>query len=197
MQLVVSRYNENVEWTKQFPNVIIYNKGEPLSSDYNEIRLLNVGREAHTFYYHIYTNYDNLHDNIIFVQGDPFDHCKDALNQIMKMIDNPRQFGNFQFMSDIIHNLQLSNENMYDHNMKIHHIPLQKVYNHLFNVYQLHNIEFKFGVGAQFMVSKERILSHSRDFYSKVIKILDYTKSPIEGYVMERLHGYIFQYDNP
>ena len=28
--IVVARYNECVEWTKKFPNVIIYNKGKNL-----------------------------------------------------------------------------------------------------------------------------------------------------------------------
>jgi hypothetical protein len=30
--IVVARYNEDIEWTKQFQNVIIYNKGESLNS---------------------------------------------------------------------------------------------------------------------------------------------------------------------
>jgi len=26
--IVVARYNENIEWTKRFSNIIIYNKGK-------------------------------------------------------------------------------------------------------------------------------------------------------------------------
>jgi len=63
MQFIVARYNENVEWTKQFKNVIIYNKGQKLSDDYNQVFLNNVGREGHTYYQFIYDNYDNL-DNL-------------------------------------------------------------------------------------------------------------------------------------
>jgi hypothetical protein len=29
MNIVVARYQEDVSWTKEFSNVIIYNKGEP------------------------------------------------------------------------------------------------------------------------------------------------------------------------
>jgi len=43
MIIVVARYNENIEWTKQFPNVIIYNKGQKLNNDYKEVCLNNVG----------------------------------------------------------------------------------------------------------------------------------------------------------
>ena len=35
--IVVARYNENIEWTKQFSNVIIYNKGLPLENSYKQI----------------------------------------------------------------------------------------------------------------------------------------------------------------
>jgi len=64
--IVVARYNENVDWTKQFSNVIIYNKGKPLSNDFNNFVLKNVGKEGHTYYKHIYDNYDNLADYTIF-----------------------------------------------------------------------------------------------------------------------------------
>ena len=66
--IVVARYNENLEWTKNFLNVIVYNKGNPLSDDFNHFALNNVGREGHTYYKHIYDNYDNLTDYIIFLQ---------------------------------------------------------------------------------------------------------------------------------
>ena len=37
--IVIARYNEELKWTKQFSNVIIYNKGNPLTDDFNEISL--------------------------------------------------------------------------------------------------------------------------------------------------------------
>ena len=67
--IVVARYNENLEWIKNFSNVIIYNKGDELTEDYNnykQVKLNNVGREGHTFYKHICDNYDNLADYTIF-----------------------------------------------------------------------------------------------------------------------------------
>jgi hypothetical protein len=63
--IVVARYKEDIEWTKQFMNrftkVIIYNKGiKIIEEDYNEILMENVGREGHTYYSHIVNNYDNF-----------------------------------------------------------------------------------------------------------------------------------------
>ena len=33
--IIVARYNENIKWTEQFSNVIVYNKGNKLNEDYN------------------------------------------------------------------------------------------------------------------------------------------------------------------
>jgi hypothetical protein len=49
MKIVVARYNEDIEWTNELQNVIIYNKGEPLNDEnINEIMLSKIGREGHT-----------------------------------------------------------------------------------------------------------------------------------------------------
>jgi len=80
--IVIARYHENIEWSKQFPNVIIYNKGNKLDNDYNEIMLSNVGKEGHTYYKHICDNYDNLADYTIFLQGTPFDHSPNIISNL-------------------------------------------------------------------------------------------------------------------
>jgi hypothetical protein len=85
-QIVVSRYKENVEWTKQFDNVIIYNKGDALNEYSNIIPLENVGREGHTYYKHIYDNYENLSDYTIFLPGNLFDHSSNIIKHINKFI---------------------------------------------------------------------------------------------------------------
>lgn len=81
---IVSRYNEDVEWTKYLQgNVIIYNKGKnDLFLPYkhiNIINLQNIGREGHTYLHHIITNYSNLSSYTYFLQGNPFEHCNDLL----------------------------------------------------------------------------------------------------------------------
>ena len=86
MHIVVARYNENVEWTRQFENVTIYNKGEELNDGFHEILLNNVGREGHTFYKYISDNYDNLDDYTIFLQGDPFPHSNKLLELSKNMV---------------------------------------------------------------------------------------------------------------
>ena len=76
--IVVSRYNENLEWLKDdifkpYP-IIIYNKGR--NEDFYKpeklikiVDVVNVGRCDHTYLYHIINDYDILHDIIIFLPG--------------------------------------------------------------------------------------------------------------------------------
>ena len=52
-------------------NVLVYNKGinEDFYNPGNVVKLDNVGREGHSYLYHIVTHYDNLTDIIIFLPG--------------------------------------------------------------------------------------------------------------------------------
>jgi len=99
VKLVVARYNENIEWTKQFSDVVIYNKGKSDVNEYNPIILPNVGREGHTYYKYIYDNYDNLEDFTAFLQGDPFFHNPDIIKELETIINSDEYNKNFKFLT--------------------------------------------------------------------------------------------------
>jgi len=74
ISLVVARYSEDVDWTNAYSDILyLYNKKENEVA-YNWRQLPNIGREGHTYLHHIITNYQNLSKQIIFTQGDPFEH---------------------------------------------------------------------------------------------------------------------------
>ena len=79
--LVVARYAENIEWVRAYNDIaIVYNKGRnDLEGIRNVQRVINIGREGHTYLYHIIQNYDQLTDRVIFSQGDPFLHNETIL----------------------------------------------------------------------------------------------------------------------
>jgi hypothetical protein len=186
--IVVARYNEDIEWCKQFPNVIVYNKGNKLNNGYNEILLSNVGREGHTYYKHICDNYDNLTDYTIFLQGNPFDHSPNIICNLNKYIDSIYLNINFEFLSELILKSNLSG--------CAHHprLPLVDTYEKIFGE-RKENMKFTFGAGAQFIVSKKCILNRPKTFYSKIVKLLENHVNPIEGFVIERFHKIIFDPD--
>ena len=182
--IIVSRYNEDVEWTKQFDNLIIYNKGNELDDTYPDVRVLkNVGREGHTYYNYICENYDNLSDYTFFLQGNPFDHCPYIVEKINGFSET-----DFEHLG--------IEEKHYDFTLtgdKIHtDIPLLDVFEMLFGKVENKDEKMDFVSGGQFVVSKKQILKRPREFYLKIVKMLEYHVNPIEGYVIERFHKRIF-----
>lgn len=202
VKVVVARCTEDMKWTKELKNVLIYVKGDPkqnngkkiqgyytLDSSYDTVYTKNVGREGHTFYKYIYDNYDNLEDHTVFLQGTPFPHCERVISKIKDWQKNKNLKIDFELVADI---QMWSNTGVCPH----HDIPcLPDVYKKLFNVSPLDpvnhkgsNFNFIFGAGGQFIVSKKNILKRSRDFYLKIVKMLEHNINPMEGFAFERLH---------
>lgn len=74
LEIVIARYDEDLKWilnnSKYAQHATIYNKGENnINTLLTSIPLQNVGRESHTYLYHIINNWDNLADRTIFFQG--------------------------------------------------------------------------------------------------------------------------------
>jgi len=87
-EIVVARYNENLDWIKKIKKskdlkITVYNKGKD-DIDVPFIQLPNIGRESHTYLYHIINNYDNLANQTIFCQGDSIFHSPDFIDLINK-----------------------------------------------------------------------------------------------------------------
>jgi hypothetical protein len=77
-KVVISRYNEDIEWIKMFDDYVVFNKGnafgiseEILNHSYS---LPNVGKDLDVIFRYITTNYDNLPSKIAFCQGHFQDH---------------------------------------------------------------------------------------------------------------------------
>jgi hypothetical protein len=92
--IVIARYNECLNWILPYDDcTIVYNKGDdnipPFS---NVVKLENLGREGHTYLYHIITNYNKLSDRVTFSQGDPITHNPTFLYGL----DNVEQLSLFQ-----------------------------------------------------------------------------------------------------
>ena len=70
---VMSRYMEDLSWVDDLfysEDIIIYNKGSPLKGT---TPLQNIGRDFHSYFFHIAENFSTLVDITIFVPGSTFD----------------------------------------------------------------------------------------------------------------------------
>lgn len=182
LDLVVARYKEDISWVSKIKNkeieIKIYNKFD------GENLLPNVGREAHTYLYHIIKNYDDLADFTIFVQGNPFDHAPNFLKEL--------EINDFQndlcFFGNGIINCDVNSQ------------PHGKIDNEFIPVglhYEWLTLQkspqfFVSIAGAQFGLSKRNIKRYTKKFYERAIKSVDYDNFTVEAHCFERSWGCLF-----
>ena len=77
--LVIAKYQEDISWTKDVDdswNIVLYDKDKGIP---------NIGRDSHTFLYHICLNYHNLADITVFSQGSYKEHCSNFINKLSEL----------------------------------------------------------------------------------------------------------------
>ena len=182
---IISRYNEDVSWVRQLNcDYKIYNKGNIIHELPCEA-LPNVGRESQTFLHFIVSNYYKIKDSTLycFLQGRPFDHLI-TVDDINNATDEGfKSFGNRHFQEP----LTASVNNFFPGG-----IPVIEFCDLLFkrNVF-VEQGRISFLLGGQFAVSGARIKKRCIKFYKFVASHLN-TPNPLEGHIMERIWGLIF-----
>ena len=92
--IIISRFNENIDWTYTLHKALIYNKGDnDINSHFPVISIPNIGREGHTYLYYIIEHYNSLPDYMIFSQANPFEHSPDFITLVN---DNYKLFDDYQ-----------------------------------------------------------------------------------------------------
>lgn len=169
INIVIARYQEDIEWSKKYNNVVIYNKGDSLGIK-NEIMLKNVGREGHTYAKYIIDNYDNLPDYVFLLQGRPHDHfevIENYIDYILNIDELPDYYAlsSWRILTDFFH----LNEPYY-----IQYRGMDKAFEFIFDK-KIKNYfyNFVFGAGAQFFVSKNSILRNSIDVYKRIVDLFE------------------------
>jgi hypothetical protein len=115
INMVVARYNEDVEWTLAYNDIVtLYNKGLVMDIKLDRvIQVENIGREGHTYLYHMSNKYNTLTEKTIFLQGDPFIHN----DTILFGVDNYDQMLDVQPMGLIyLKDIQIPPDNIAERN---------------------------------------------------------------------------------
>ena len=197
-EIVISKYNENIEWTEPYKHLTtIYNKSDIYLE--NSIKLPNVGRESHTFLYHIITNWDNLADKTLFTQGE-----MSSIHQPFPVpiyYFYPYKYITNMFNSNIVFRDGIGNHIKHQgkwldeyktNNMKPAIITFNEFWS-IFNNTKITNFnDIKWSHGAIFSVSKDLIKQNSLDIYKYLYKLICNHKNPEEGHYFERCWYYIF-----
>lgn len=178
-ELVIARYNENIDWAyKTGIPLTVYDKSEsPPSEISTVVRLPNIGREAHTYLYHLTHRYETLAAITYFCQGDALFHCR----RYIELLD----------ATDVIDFTWFGNmkkNDSYGHPNHPFEIPIAYFYKQIFGVTS--PPQFDFAAGALFAVTKDKIFEKPREFYERLLQMcLDHTIAP---WCFERLWYHIF-----
>lgn len=170
MEVVIARYNEDVSWTDKIKYPVkIYNKNQN-DFDKFENNLPNVGREAHTFFSYIVNNYDKLPDYVTFLQGNPFDHCRDAVEKI----------NNFDFKTEFLPLGTVHKQTMEYESINAQVETYSKIigFKMMFPTYMV--------PGAQHIVSKRTIRKNKKEFYEKILSTISNEDAPFDIYNIEK-----------
>ena len=206
-EIVISRYNEKLDWIKEPPfnrhPLIIYNKGlnenfEKTQNITKIINLPNVGRESHTYLYHIVNNYHNLADITFFLPGstdspNKYDRAVSIINKIEETnetalsckIDKDIHKSQYNFTLDkyaVTNNDNLSinsNSDIVMSNIR----PFGEWFKTTFKNNEENNcISWNAIIG----ISKENILQKPISFYENLLKEVDGVDNPETGHFIER-----------
>jgi len=187
--VVIARYKEDVSWADGIVDAVIYHKSDTSCvSPHPVVPLANVGREGHTYAYHILTHYDVLDDYTVFLQGYPFDHSPRLEQQLHEIRDRIAQGTqeDFQYLSSRVLFSNLS-RCPYDVTLE-----MGSVYERVFGRTRKEGHPFVFGAGAQFVVSRAALQSRPRSFYQNLCEVLGGEVNPVEGFSVERFWQMIF-----
>jgi len=160
---VVSRYNEDINWVKKISyKYVLYNKGpDDILSDIKYKKLPNVGREAHTYLTYLVDNYNSLPDYVGFLQGDPFPHSIFMGHRLSK-------FKGEDFYP-------LCPNTKYKEDARPYIDMIERSTAKYFGIVRPAG-EFPFG--AQFIISKNKILKHSlREYEFLLNKLVESEKN--------------------
>jgi hypothetical protein len=211
IELVVSRYNENLNWLNDNPfndyPVICYNKGIndnfKIKNEHKIIKLPNVGRCDHTYLYHIINNYDNLADITVFLPGS--NNMPNKFNKSKKLIEEIEKYKNTVFIGDKYNNVRddlynfqidnwsasysdnklINNENKLTHaNVR----PFGNWYKKHFKDIEIDCVSFYSILG----IHKKHILQKPKKYYENLMKELEVSSNPEVGHYFERSWNAIF-----
>jgi len=168
------------------------------------IKIDNVGRESHTYLYHIINNYDNLADVTIFLPGSSDNGIKKKnsnllLYKIMKNNNNTifigEKYDNVQayfnnFTLDDWSSTDKSNKHINPESIleKCKDRPYGKWYKKHFPDLLTKYVAY----GGIIAISKKHILQHPKSYYENLIQELSTTSNPEVGHYFERSWQAIF-----
>lgn len=184
--------DENVEKIKKLAkskgNFFVYNKCGNMK---NAIQLKNVGREFHTFCYHIVQHYDNLPEKIIFTASPLERHNREQ--RLIHLLNYDKDcFCDWGHGEQLIKDIPDDWTNTNYNGVKLYPAnPVGFKQWYLTHIGDIDSSKKRCGNGI-FMTSGERLRKRPIEFYKNLIKQIEIDNSPEAAHYIERLVSVIF-----
>lgn len=182
-EVVVARFREDLSWTDGLAwPCTVYNKGPAMER--TGIRLENIGREAHTYLFHIATRYESLAEHTVFVQGDPHRHTRDLVQKVNSL---PDSLGGMQKLAEGCWSLS---DHVYvdeQYQLDRYGICPEKLHDALF---EKRKSRFRHAHGAQYVVHASAIRNKPRRFFDQILNLCSWREK--EPWALERIWPSIF-----
>lgn len=178
---VINDYNGNTDWIKEYTNdVVFYDKKE-----------LNVGYNIYDYMDYIVNNYDNLPDVVLFGKDNMLERhiTKEEFDKVVNnktftplltqnhIVDGKNAF----YLNGIYHEINNS-WYLYSYPNKYY-----KEYKEFADEFNLPNPQYlPFATGGCYIVPRENILKHPKEFYAKLKELVSWHQTPSEAHLIER-----------
>jgi len=181
MQYIINAYNGNTDWLKEYTdNPIIYDKKDK-----------NCGYNIYDYLDYIVNNYDNLPDLILFGKDNMLERhiTKEEFDTLIKrkeftplLTQNHKVDGKINYYKDGLY-YEFNNSwyvNSYPNKYYTNYSDFARDFN-------LPNPEYlPFSPGACYIVTREDIHKHSKEFYDRLKVLVSWHKTPFEAHLIER-----------
>jgi len=193
--IVTSHWKEDLTWLKnsEFPVVLIDKEGADPTCFEPSYVIPNKGLEASVYLKFIIERYNDLPDHVAFIHGHETAHHQKHSRPLLELIRNANTkkydfislnhwYRDYVFHDEPVYNVYFTQ--WWD----VYTIPYKKPPVPGMMCFMFSNIP----VGAQFIVSKERILANPLELYKKWYNLLMTRDNPKEAVFLEHMWYLIF-----
>src|SRR3990167_924832 len=197
MKLILSRYEHNMDLLKDYPEaeVIVYDRSkEPMEGS---IPVKNIGSDWHDKFSFIIDNYDNLPNVAIYAKAnlfkyitkEEFDKVKDNTTFTPLLTQHHKVYEPICRYKDGMYEEINNRYYLHPHPCKDENVEME-----LMVILGLSDKEYiQFAPGSNYILPKENILKHSKEFYQKLMSYLEWDRYPCEAQLIERGAYYLWR----
>lgn len=189
MKFIVSRYNQDIDWIKDYTNdVVLYDRSEkPLSS---AIIVPNIGSDIYDKFTYIIDNYDNLPDVAVYTKAnlfkyiskEEFDRVKDSKTFTPLLTQYHKTTRPISFYENGMY-YEINNSWYMPYFPSKHFLGY---WDFAAEFSMPMPIYLPFAPGSNYILPKDNILKRPKSFYVKMKEYLSHDRYPAEAQILER-----------